>query len=95
MATTIRYDNGLYAKLLATSLILNCAKAKVELYNRKQCERVSEMIDDQNSYEALKMYYQDEGDGLLKCAEESIQTSFEAEIALTNYIKELNNGEAN
>ncbi|MGV2644276.1 hypothetical protein GNF86_23325 [Clostridium perfringens] len=88
MAATIQNDKGLYVKLLATGMLLNSAKVKMELYMSKSKDILMQMHEDESYLESIKMYYLEEAEELLECAEESMQTSYEVEKLLEAYYRE-------
>lgn len=79
MATIIKNNQPILLKLLATGLLLNTAKAKVELYMNKKNSIFKQMIEDEYSYEMLSAYYLEESEELENCARESLRPANEAE----------------
>jgi hypothetical protein len=79
MANVITYDKLMFAKLFAAGLLLNSAKTKIDVYMKKQEDIISQVIEDENSFEMLYAYYVEQSEELLKFAEGSQYTSEEAE----------------
>ncbi|MHA6530168.1 hypothetical protein [Paenibacillus sp. BAC0078] len=86
MSSSILQDKVLYSRLMAASLVLSTARFKMEQY--MGIHQVSAMLDDQNYYEGLKMYYQEESEQLLLCADQSLYSSEEAEKELDVFYEE-------
>ncbi|WP_154983174.1 hypothetical protein [Paenibacillus xylanexedens] len=93
MARTISHDNLMFVKLFSAGLLLNSAKAKVELYMKKQESFMKQAIEDEYSYEMLQAYYLEEGEELLRFSEESQITAEEAEKEFYASLGELDDKE--
>lgn len=81
LSAQVKLDPKIYCKLLVTGMYLSSAKTKIEKYIEKNQEIAQKIIEDEESYNLMQLYYEEHEDELIQWAEDSIVTSMEAEIA--------------
>ncbi|KUP33850.1 hypothetical protein AU385_10760 [Bacillus halotolerans] len=79
----IRNDQNLFLKLMATGLILESAKEKLSLYYEKHKKPMLEMMEDEEAFNLMGAYFEENESELLDTAESSNATA--DEINSNNY----------
>lgn len=79
MATSISCNATLIMKLISAGLMLNTAKAKLEMYVSQNIELIEKVQEDYITYELIEEFYKVNNDELVLLAEESLSISNEFE----------------
>ena len=82
LAKKIWNDNNSLVKLMATGILLNSAKAKLELYMEKNKRIINQIVEDESSLEMFDLYFIETESQLRESANQSLFTAKEAEIAI-------------
>ncbi|MGN8234664.1 hypothetical protein ACTHAL_003380 [Priestia flexa] len=86
----IKSNDQLLMKLMATSLLLETARGKVNKYMKNNQLVIQEMLEDEEALHYMSLYYEENTAELLQASEESVSSANEVED--TDYWREELNG---
>lgn len=79
----IKYDHNLYLKLMTTGLILETTREKMNLYYEKHKKPMLEMLEDEEAFNLMGAYFEENENELLETADSSNATA--DEVNSNNY----------